>query len=275
MKCVFGIGGGSDFHTACLFAGDEDVVLTALAPVVSKNGAIDWFHTMTKYTGRPFCTAVSDSVKQNPAYTCFKEIDALAPYLLQDNRRSRAFGIVIPPCSMTDEMNACVARLRVLIGEAWIQAVDTGGDCLRGLLPGMGDTDISHLFGGTTDTRDSDAIELINRLTEKAVHIRIVGPGSDGETSQEGLISALDSLLEGKSQKVRLLKNQSMKELKSVIDSSQGWESAREGSTLDNIKRAMATVEGSDPIPIVRKGQVVNHIRAEHLASVWEVLVTF
>ena len=276
MKCIFGIGGGSDFHTACLMAEPDDMVVTALAPIYQQDGEIDWTQTINKYTGKPFHTGPSTNTQQNLTYTCYTlDGSPRQNRILQDCRRPNSFGLVVCSRKLVDEFIACAADFRDLVGDREIFAVDTGGDCLRDLVPGMGDTDISYLFGGSGDTRDRDSIELIRVITGKPVQISIVGPGSDGETSGEGIANALEDLMRGLSSSVSLLRIRHCNEFKLRIERTPAWENPLEDSTLNNIKKGLSAKDTLERIPVVRKGVVVNHVEARHLSSIWEVVVTY
>lgn len=276
MKCIFGIGGGSDFHTACLMADPDDIVVTALAPIYQQDGEIDWTQTINKYTGKPFHTGSSTKTEQNLTYTCFTlDGSPRQNHILRDSRRPNSSGLVVCSRKLVEEFMACAADFRDLVGDSSIFAVDTGGDCLRDFVPGMGDTDISYLFGGSGDSRDRDSIELIRVITGKPVQISIVGPGSDGETSGAGIANALEHLQRGISPSARLIRIRHCSEFKLRMEMIPAWEYPPEDSTLDNIKKALSAKDSLERIAVVRKGVVVNYVEARHLSSIWEVVVTY
>ena len=152
VLAIFGLGGGSDFSSACLIAAvesdtdkacDNVIIFTAFAPVVIGE-AIDLTQSIRKYTGLPYFTT-TDKITTSKAYQGFTEkiCDNEWPVII-DNRRNNAYGIFVPSRSLfPKEFNLCVESLRSLIftlsGDTspQILAVDTGGDCLRGLVKGM------------------------------------------------------------------------------------------------------------------------------------------
>ena len=149
---IFGLGGGSDFSSACLIAAvetdsnqesDAIIILNAFAPIVI-DGAIDLKQSINKYTGLPYLTA-SGKTLTSKVYEGFtaRTLDDEWPVIL-DSRRNNAFGIFVPSRSLfPKEFCICVKSLRSLFStlsgsiQPKILAVDTGGDCLRDFLPGM------------------------------------------------------------------------------------------------------------------------------------------
>eukprot|EP01036_Dinobryon_divergens_P033672 gene33672-43519_t len=268
---IFGLGGGSDFSSACLIAAvetenekarDDIIILTAFAPIVI-GGAIDLSQSIHKYTGMPYFVKTADKLTTSKAYE-------------------------VPSRSLfPKEFALCVESLRSLIISnlstdisPQILAVDTGGDCLRRLVNGMGDQDISHLFGGVVDTRDTDSLHLITEINGRpTVEITIFGPGADGETTALGLQLATEDLIKNKtassSSNVKLLEwgNISNK-YSSGFQRVAAWANPSRGSTISHIMKAIASCE-DNTIEIERQGQVVSAVPAKFLASFWRVSVSF
>ena len=151
---IFGLGGGSDFSSACLIAAvetenekarDDIIILTAFAPIVI-GGAIDLSQSIHKYTGMPYFVKSADKLTTSKEYEGFtlRTFDNGWPVII-DNRRNNAYGILVPSRSLfPKEFASCVESLRSLIISnlstdisPQILAVDTGGDCLRRLVNGM------------------------------------------------------------------------------------------------------------------------------------------
>ena len=151
---IFGLGGGSDFFSACLIAAvetdnekarDNIIILTAFAPIVI-GGAIDLSQSINKYTGMPYYITTTDKLTTSKAYEGFtlRTCDNGWPIII-DHRRNNAYGILVPSKSLfPKEFALCVASLRSLLISnlsidisPQILAADTGGDCLRGLVNGM------------------------------------------------------------------------------------------------------------------------------------------
>ena len=150
---IFGLGGGSDFFSACLIAAvetdsekacDNVIILTAFAPIVI-GAAIDLSQSIRKYTGMPYFETTADKITTSKAYEGFTErICENGWPVIIDNRRNNAYGIFVPSRFIfPKEFTLCVESLRSLISNLstdnspQILAVDTGGDCLRGLVNGM------------------------------------------------------------------------------------------------------------------------------------------
>jgi hypothetical protein len=251
-KCFFAIGGGSDFFSACLLSrSDDDMILTALGPQYQDN-SIDLPKTLQKYL--------------SGAYPFLRMEGSSWPVFL-DTRRPLAFGVLVPN-KANPSYNECCLAVKKLVASREIEAVDTGGDSLRGLLPGFGDIDVSSLFGGCKDTRDEDCIALIHSITRKPVRLVILGPGSDGETSEEGLkqgINALANRPEGG--RIRLVSKGCMSTLLSSKERNIGWIEPSPGSTIYNITRALDLGGNSSRIPIVRRGNVLHEIPVHSLTS--------
>lgn len=274
--CIFGIGGGSDFDSAWLLAdSDNDIIIVALAPLIF-NGHLYLTETLRKYTGSEFLHPATRTLQSNPTYKCYTPNQYFSqPWpILDDSRRANSYGIIVPPPEHSQEFALCAAALENMIEEgARITAVDTGGDCLRGLVPGMGDRDLSDLYGGSLDTRDADAIKLIYRTILNPFPIVILGPGADGETSRAGLTVAVEALqLNESGMELKRLGNVS--EYSDRFLSVPSWNNPKDGSTISNICRGMAAVCPDECVPIVRCGRIIEMIPAGFVRSYWVVEYT-
>ena len=251
-KCYFAIGGGSDFFSACLLSrSEEDFILTALGPVY-RDGAIDLSRTMEKYLSREYP---------------FQTWERGTWPILVDSRRPHAFGVIVP--NKTDPLfEECCVIVKNLIGNREIEAVDTGGDSLRGILPGFGDVDVSYLFNGIRDTRDEDCILLIRSITRKPVRIVVLAPGADGETSQQGLSEGIHALTDACDAKnITLISTGHISTLLLLSESKLGWEAPSPGSTIDNITRALTLDGTKSRISIIRRGHVLHEVPVDYLTS--------
>lgn len=267
-RCFFGIGGGSDFNTAWLLCDPRDIIITALAPIYSR-GVIDIEETIRKYTGQPYSIDGNFELTGITSYLCYStERVAGAFPVLVDGRRPHSYGLIVPPHSHKDQFSQCCVKLQELAAGSDIVAVDTGGDSLRGLVGEMGNNDISHLFGGVRDTRDTDSICLLRRVTRESFRIYVCGPGSDGETTGASIIEALD-ILEHKSSGAgyELLCTGSMSEFGASFDRIPAWSHPIEGSTISNIMRALHTP--SDWCRVIRRGRAVSSVPSAILSSYW------
>ena len=271
-KCFFGIGGGSDFHSACLLAESEnDVVLTALAPVV-RSGVIDLQQTIRKYTGQTYSIDDDGNMKQSPQYASYAVINGDVEWpVFADSRRTLAYGILVVSKKHASGFAMCVASLKsIMCGCSATIAVDTGGDCLRGRLDGMGDIDISNLFDGIVDSRDVDSIDVIGEMSGYPMRVFVLGPGCDGETSREGLAVASASLKTNKlPARCQLVKEGNMSEFADRFSKVHGWSNPASGSTISNIQRSLT---GSDPLEemtIERRGTVASRVPAGFVRRYW------
>lgn len=96
---IFGLGGGSDFSSACLIAAvetdcekarDNIIILTAFAPIVI-DAVIDLSQSICKYTGMSYFATTADKLTTSKAYKGFTEriCDNGWPVII-DNRRNNA-----------------------------------------------------------------------------------------------------------------------------------------------------------------------------------------
>ena len=256
---------------------EEDIVLTALSPIV-KNETIDWEQTVSKYTGHPFRSTPAAMEQVRPEYTFFVATSGGDPPIpfFNDTRRNNAYAVVVPPARLRDDFNRCMEVIRSIVRDRKIVAVDTGGDSLRGLVAGMGDTDVSHLYCGEVDTRDHDSLQLLWTLTSIPVRLCVIGPGCDGESSNDGILNALHDLRENRCDNVQLIREINLDgSFGQRIANSGAWLTPSKGSTLDNINRGRKEADTSVVVPVVRKGVVVNNVRAQFLVSVLELDVHF
>jgi hypothetical protein len=193
--------------------------------------------------------------------------------ILVDSRRRNAYGVIVPDRRFQTEFVECLRSLKQLLGEMDIRAIDTGGDCLRGRVKGMGDTDISFLYESVKDTRDENAIYLIRELTQRPIHITILGPGSDGETSEEGLKIGYQSLRVGESSSVHLVREGNIQDLVPNLTSQVGWCDPKRDSTIGNILRGFEDRYRDRKVPIERRGVQLHEISSQWLTRYWIVRV--
>lgn len=271
-KAFFGLGGGSDFLSACLLSQDsESTIITALSPIVIDQ-KVSVEETINKYTGKPFNL---HTVHQKSKYGHFfvRESDNEWP-LLVDSRRVNSFGIIIPSRECASERAACQDLLISLLGPSpHIVAVDTGGDCLRGIVAGMGDRDLSNLYG-CVDTRDADCIEILKNMRGLgSFTLYVMGPGSDGETTGEALCKALCDLEQNLVRGVILKTVGKMKDFESAMNRIDGWKQPVPGSTPDNIRRAML-VGDNELVEVIRVGNAIDSVMAKFLSSYWVMEIT-
>lgn len=271
-RCVWGIGGGSDFYTACSLARPSDIILTSLSPIVIDNG-INLAETVSKYTGKPYQLQGKGPQSAKKSYTCYsKHISPDLCMILNDARRPKSYGVVIPPQEFPEAFERCCSEVLQLLNGCTILAVDTGGDSLRGIVPNMGDNDISGLFGNTRDTRDSDSLRVIRIITKSCVDLIICGPGADGETKGESLDVAWKSLsLRRLTETYELVDEGSMLQLSQDIKGASGWKDPAPGSTISNIVRAL---ESDDDFTVIyRLGREVCKVRTILLRSFWRIRI--
>jgi hypothetical protein len=272
-KALFGLGGGSDFFSACVLAQDSDsMIVTALSPILTDQ-KINVEETINKYTGKlsiPNSTAIQ---KSKYDHFTVRESDNEWPILV-DSRRVNSFGIIIPSRECVSERAACQALLISLMGPSpHIVAVDTGGDSLRGIVPGMGDRDLSYLYGGV-DTRDADCIEILKNIPgRESFTLYVMGPGSDGETTGDALYNALHDLKQNLVKGVILKSVGKMKDFQRAMNRVDGWKQPVPGSTLDNIRRAMM-VGDDELVEIIRVGKAIDSVKAKFLSSYWVMEIT-
>jgi hypothetical protein len=272
MKYIFGIGGGSDFETACMVAETDDFVLTALAPLLLSDGNIDWDQTLAKYTGRDFRMSSDSMWERRDIYKCFSVSHEEGSFpLLKDHRRPNSFGIFVPSRYSHVAFRLSLESLKFLVGSSEIVAVDTGGDSLRGLVPGMGDTDLSPVFGGAVDSRDVDALALIGQFVNGPFKLLVIGPGADGETSKRGLQTAFEALDQARGASARLIRRGNILDLGQHFSRITDCMDYPEGSTLSNIKEALAHNNPTVDVPVTRVGRVVQFLPVYFLSSVLEL----
>jgi len=311
--CIFGIGGGSDFNSACLIAKvlralkpDRNIVIiTAYAPLLDLASPTTEFsstmndETKLKYTGRRY-----SRFEKNGMTWELRETDAISQYsssnmvsfhpdvpVFQDHRFTSqpdisCFGLLVPPPDMTklfsDTLDALQAILTREFGEdaniACI-AVDSGGDSLRGIVPGMGDVDISHLYAGVSDSRDRDALRIISMagLIPKTKLI-VFGPGSDGETSAAGLALANDywatnsDYLIGKG---HLSEFEPYWRDHESDEALKAWVNPSVGSTISNMMTACSSEDGNAEISINRRGICVAKLPIQFPSSYWIIDINY
>lgn len=276
-RCFFALGGGSDFYSAWLLAFDSDsLIITAFAPVM-QDMTISIEQTVNKYTGRPYCSSGHDcKVSRDVEYTVFSLLESNTDWpIFVDSRRENSFGVLIPKGIFVPETLASKAAIQLLLGGRphEIIAVDTGGDSLRGLVDGMGNRDVSGLYDGIVDSRDSDSIEIIKDITGGAFTLYVFGLGSDGETSDEGVSQALNCLERNASPGLQLLHVGSMSVFTDQMSAIHKWREPLESSTLRNIRRAMEFSDDS-LVEIRRRGTVTNSIKTKYVSSYWVIRVS-
>ena len=137
----------------------------------------------------------------------------------------------------------------------------------------MGDTDLSFLYDNIRDTRDEDAIYLIQELTQQSVNITILGPGSDGETSEEGLDIGYQSLRIAEPSSVRLVSEGNIDDLVLNLRSQVGWSHPKPDSTIGNIVRGFENRYTDRKVPIERRGVRIHEIPSQWLTRYWIVTV--
>lgn len=276
---IFGIGGGSDMASAQLVAMwakyTEYALFTSFRPILTADGVVNYDETVRKYTGMPY-SSNGKIHGGHPQYTLWRvcdDGDGSSPTFYH-SELDNMFGILVPPVTCTDAFADCCSAVRSLVSSLdpdWfnreIVAVDTGGDCLRGHIPGMGDRDISHLYSGEVDTRDRDTLIMLSKIFQVGrIRTIILGPGSDGETTNAGLREGLVCLRENTS-KVTLIKQGLMSEFFEFFPSVPEWNDPVPGSTISNIRRA----KGDGLVEIHRRGVLVGFVEKSFLDSFWIV----
>lgn len=276
MTYLFGIGGGSDLTSALLVAAklnvEEPVIFTSFRPITDANGELDFQKTVLKYTGHPFgANGISHAAIDE--YNSWSVIWEGKIPLFVHRRLTRVYGILVAP-SQSPMFADCCTTLRGLVDDLHkpVIAVDTGGDCLRGIVSGMGDRDISPLFGGVHDTRDTDTLRLISDVFGlDSIHTYVLGPGSDGETTKDGLVRAW-KILNSNTQLVRMLHAGNMAEFACVLMEVDEWRNSKPGSTISNIREAVESK--NEWMDVKRRGSVVvGKVETVFLSSYWEVSI--
>lgn len=261
---IFAIGGGSDFYSATLIARSlqfvDYTIFTSLAPEMLGD-QIDIPSTIEKYSNRA-------------EYTLFSE-DGWP--LFRDNRGPSAYGLVVTSPTAGEAFESMLAKFTQVfparVVDSELIAVDTGGDSLRGLVGGMGQNDVSDIFDNRVDTRDVNTIEFIRRISSGPLELYILGPGSDGETTDSELVSASGDLRRNSIPKVKLIRMGSMFEFLPLFDEVKGWQNPTPGSTIANIRRAMDCDDEVVKVELERRGVMVGSVSAKFLRSYWKLSI--
>ncbi|KAF4724076.1 hypothetical protein FOZ62_023587, partial [Perkinsus olseni] len=167
-----------------------------------KTASGDWEYSQRQpsaaYSGNQCVTSIlKDGSDEGLLYT------TASPVVI-DGVTIQSYGLVVVPPSETELFPASRDLLRHLVCPADpdvvepILLVDTGGDGMkfytqRSLPPGaprMGDVDVTAIYGGVSDSRDTDSLRLcldISRKRNGKMGFLVVGPGADGESSTQGL----------------------------------------------------------------------------------------
>jgi hypothetical protein len=282
---VLAIGGGSDMITAQVIGRSLQrgpfSVLTSFSPILDAQGRIDVEESVKKYTGQPYRIRGEDREPTSPYVDWQVEWlpDTSLP-IFKHIRFVHVYGVLVPPVMFPRAVSGASRTVTNLVQALILPAncpphviaVDTGGDCLRGIVPGMGDRDVSHLYDGVVDTRDFDTLRMAQDVFQlEHVRVYVVGPGADGETSAVGLVTARDALKvsDGNS---RLIHDGCMDELHEYI--TPEWVSAPPGSTISNIRSAIK-VPPTESIEIYRRGnRLAGTIPAVFLRSYWIIDVS-
>ena len=260
---IFGIGGGSDYYSSQLVKHImkplSSTIFTSLAAMYV-DGVLNLDLTIEKYKSRSEFR-ISEIFNGWPLFI--------------DCRAENAYGIVVPHRDDVESFNMLTTSFVQFFlpnGECPpCLAVDTGGDSLRGLVPGMGGHDIGHLFSNHVDDRDTVSLLLISVISQAPVCLYVLGPGSDGETRDNDLTNALISLYANACPRVCLVKEGRMDEFYEVIPQVTGWDEPTVGSTIWNIRNATGGPSGQSMI--TRRGVEIFHVSNAHLKSYWNVLV--
>ncbi|KAF4660614.1 hypothetical protein FOL47_007074 [Perkinsus chesapeaki] len=172
-----------------------------------------------------------------------------------------------------------------------ILLVDTGGDGMkfytkRSLPAGaahMGDVDVTAIYGGVSDSRDTDSLRLCLQISRKKngkMAFLVVGPGADGESSTQGLTNTHDMIRRNGS----LVLEGSVAELIGIMDDHTSlperhllklWLQPRQFSTIAHITEAVKLGEHKNTsmddqtVTIRRQGVVVGPRPASFLSSFW------
>ncbi len=285
MVFIFGVGGGSDVYSAQLVAAQRGdtcfVIFTSFRPIMRDDGSMDLDETVKKYTGRPYCDKGIQR-ERNPQYEVWAICDDVHSSIqcLKHAYLKNIFGILVPPHSCTTAFTECSSAVVRLISSLpgksisdEVLAVDTGGDCLRNWVPGVGDRDLSHVYDGEVDTRDHDTLLMISSIFQVSkIRTIILGPGSDGETTSCCLVSGLNFLTMG-TNSVSLIKVGNMSEYEPLFYSIPEWNAPMAGSTISNIRNALKSPLGGDEMSqITRRGNmVVGSVPSCFLRAYWVV----
>jgi len=269
MNVYVGIGGGSDIFSARLIGestGEESNLYININRPLFSSGEFDALNTVRKYTGLPF-TYAGISQPAIGEYVDYVEVSEFPGLFYKSHTRHDMFAL----CFFSRTSSRHSDSVRVFTEflknhpDHKLVAVDTGGDCLRGLIPGMGNRDIANLFDGTPDTRDEDTLHLLQQLQSKQpLELFVLGPGADGETSSEGLEVAHRFIQEH----AAVIRRGNMNDLFVDMHRIPEWKTPKEGSIIANITNAM-NANPNDLIDIKRRGVVVGRAPAGIMRQFW------
>ena len=278
MVIYIGVGGGSDLDTSRVLAlwmkVQNPVFITIFRPLMI-DSMIDLGNTILKYTGLPYmqngvCQPCRAEYKSNRVVSPRKDV----VYFCDDNM-SNVFGLLLDGSGACEDIcqfnKAFLAQLCATDSENKTIAVDTGGDALRGLVPGMGDRDISHLYDGVMDNRDRDALLLAAAVVDGPLALYVFGPGSDGETTTAGLKTAhqsISTLQKDSTSSCSLKHRGQISSMSSLFPFIPAWSSPTRGSTLSNILNALDKPTEAE-VPIIRRGKDLGSIPAFFLQEYW------
>ena len=279
MVLFLGLGGGSDLATCYLVARsmkvEEASFITVFRPLIVDN-TIDIRNSVRKYTGAAYMQKDEHHAGRTE-YADFVEVQHSAHGVHFRHRRDfNTIGILLldagePSEELLQYTHELVRGLYEADCDKKLVAVDTGGDSLRDIVPGMGDRDISHLFDGSADNRDSDALRLAAEVTGVPVTLYVVGPGSDGETSLNGLTTAnrwLSTKPHPSESSINLINRGPISTLSRYFPFIQQWSDPSPGSTIWNIVTSLEK-DTQDQVPIVRRGHELEPIPAMFLQEYW------
>jgi hypothetical protein len=279
MVVYVGIGGGSDVASCELIAKALNThnftLVTIMKPLEGAN-VVDMDNTILKYTGKPYM----QQGRVQPARLEYSEFEFLGTSeggRFLSTRRPYIVGLLVaqsPDSSVTRYAFGILTSLFESDPDREMIAVDTGGDSLRGIVPGMGDKDISNLFDGCIDTRDSDALRLLSTVVKGSVRLYVLGPGSDGETSPESLAFAAETISRSFNKPTcRFIQRGNMSEFTPYFHRVDAWNHPSPGSTIANILNALKC-DPHENVTVYRRGNRVGTVPAHIMQQYLVIEVT-
>jgi hypothetical protein len=275
MVVFIGVGGGSDLASceilAHSFPSRKCSFITVMRPL-TVSGVSDMTNTVLKYTGKPYMQSGTLQFARGEYAQYAVDENSECGMYFRHKFKPNTIGILLGGSELIETSAGIVRDLFLSDPDRSLIAVDTGGDSLRSLVPGMGDQDISDVLDGSIDSRDADSLRLACDVVSGPVRLYVFGPGADGETSQAGLDAACDWIssesAKVNSQQCRFVDRIPITSLAPFFPQVLQWANPVPGSTIWNILRAL-DADATTEISIIRREKQVSTIQAKFLQHYW------